>query len=471
MLICETNTQQQTRITNQALYQRLMQQPQAFGQREQAVDFLHQQLRQASSLASDLPDDIDALAQWSDAHVAKVGKGYHAYLQRRQAGGPREYFDNRSHALFYLQTIAPTKLVDGAWLYGLTRYWRDERFYPLIKTYVEELGEGQAPQNHVVLYSKLLEHQGCLNIENEADPLYLQGAIQLALGHYSADYLPEILGYNLGYEQPPLHMLITAYELKELGIDPYYFTVHITTDNASSGHARQAVDAVHRLAPAVGSKEVFYQRVKAGYQLNFLGPDSAELLASFDLYQQTVNMLEKKRFYGANMHSDFCRLEGKTVNEWLQAPGQMDAFLNTLIKTGWVKRGTDPQESRFWQLIGAENAKMAGVFSPYEAQLIYDWIADGWSGANVVPLPSAKVLAANARAQAATPGTLTGTSAATLSRHEGDPDYDLRQLQRKLNALPVEEKMDYLITLMAPHSHSTEAGLFATQLFWKHLCR
>lgn len=519
MLICETNPQQQTRVTHQALYQGLLRHPERSEQRDQAIDFLHQQLQQARVLASDLPKDIEALQQWSDAHVAKVGKGYQSYLQRRKAGGPREYFDNRSHALFYLQTIAPTKLVDGAWLYGLINHWREERFFPLIKTYVEELGEGLAQQNHVLLYQKLLERNGCLTHTNEADPLYLQGAIQLALGHYSAEFLPEILGYNLGYEQPPLHMLITAYELKELGIDPYYFTIHITTDNASSGHARQAVDAVHRLAPAVGSKQAFYERVKAGYQLNFLGPDSAELLASFGLYQQTVNMLENKRFYGANMHSDFCRLEGKTVNEWLQTPGHMDAFLNTLIKTGWVKRGTDPQQSRFWQLIGAENAKMAGVFSAYEAQLIYDWIADGWGGATVVPLHSAKVTAANARRQAArvtngagssdssasTTGSTTGSTSASktaspaaaqlsgarakalsrpaathssgsnaLSRHskqEGDPDYELRQLQRELNALPLDEKMNRLVALMAPHSHSTEAGLFATQAFWNQLCR
>jgi hypothetical protein len=57
-------------------------------------------------------------------------------------------------------------------------------------------------------------------------------------------FLPEVIGFNLGYEQLPLHLLITAYELKELHIDPYYFTLHITVDNADSGHAKQAVDAV-----------------------------------------------------------------------------------------------------------------------------------------------------------------------------------------------------------------------------------
>lgn len=484
MLICESNAQQSTPAYHD-LYQQLMRATHTsihsatpmsaptstLQQREQAIRFLRQQLQQASEMTSDLPCDISGLTAWSDAHVSKVGQGYQAYLQRRQAGGPREFFDNRSHALFYLQAIAPTKLVDGAWLYGLTRYWQDERFYPLIKTYIEELGEGQAQQNHVMLYTKLLERHGCVSDQIATDPLYLQGAIQLALGHYCEEFLPEIVGYNLGYEQPPLHMLITAYELQELGIDPYYFTVHITTDNASTGHARQAVDAVQRLAPAIGSTAEFYARVKAGYQLNALGPDSCALLASFDLYQQTVTMLENKRFYGLNMHSDRCRLAGKTINQWLQTSGQMDAFLNTLVKTGWVKRGADPQQSRFWQLIGAENAKMAGVFSSYEAQLIYDWIADGWSGTSVAPLPTAALLASNARAKLLD-STPSSTPAPELPhKAAGDPGFAAHQLQQELQRLPMNAKMERLIELMAPHLHSSEAGLLATRMYWKQLCR
>ena len=60
----------------------------------------------------------------------------------------------------------------------------------------------------------------------------------------ATEYLPEVIGYNLGYEQLPLHLLISSYELSELGIDPYYFTLHVTIDNASTGHAQKAVQAV-----------------------------------------------------------------------------------------------------------------------------------------------------------------------------------------------------------------------------------
>jgi hypothetical protein len=84
-------------------------------------------------------------------------------------------------------------------------------------------------------------------------------------GYHADQFLPEVIGFNLGYEQLPLHLLITAYELKELGIDPYYFTLHITVDNADSGHGRKAVEAVFDCDAPVGDSGDFYRRVRSGY--------------------------------------------------------------------------------------------------------------------------------------------------------------------------------------------------------------
>ncbi|MGM2755128.1 iron-containing redox enzyme family protein, partial [Bacillus cereus group sp. Bce019] len=91
----------------------------------------------------------------------------------------------------------------------------------------EELGDGMADKNHVKLYRELLARYGLDPVEDLPDDLYRQGLVQLALGWNAQQFLPEIVGFNLGYEQLPLHLLITAYELNELGIDPYYFTLHV----------------------------------------------------------------------------------------------------------------------------------------------------------------------------------------------------------------------------------------------------
>lgn len=62
--------------------------------------------------------------------------------------------------LYFLRAVAPTKLVDGAWLYGLLPHWRNARFADLVRTYVEELGEGAADENQVLIYRKLLSRHG-----------------------------------------------------------------------------------------------------------------------------------------------------------------------------------------------------------------------------------------------------------------------------------------------------------------------
>lgn len=447
---CDNDEQLDQALSAGALYEALLQQSGNAVQRQRGASFLRAQLERAAALDCDLPPDMQQLAAWVDQHCTQVGEGYAAYLEQRREGAPRRYFNSRSEALYYLQAIAPTKLVDGAWLYGLVRYWPDARFRPLITTYLEELGDGDAGLNHVVLYKTLLEKNGCTSQPGD-DSLYTQGAIQLALGHNCDEFLPEVIGYNLGYEQPPLHMLITAYELKELGIDPYYFTLHVTTDNASTGHARQAAEAVQRLAPT-GDADAFYQRVRAGYMLNEIGPDASSIRASFNIYQQTVSMLEAKSFYGRNMHSDYCRIEGKTVNEWLQTPGQIETFLQALIKRGWVKLNQDPEQSRFWQLIAGPRAKMSGVFSSFEMQLIYDWIAGNWQDRGAARPGVAKIPAVKpAQAQA--------------DSHAGSLDDARGRLQQELQDLPLPHKISRLTALMAPDCHTSPAGLEATRMF------
>jgi hypothetical protein len=116
------------------------------GELERAERFLSDQLTKADQLESDLPDSPDGLEAWMLAGVEQVGRQYREYLESRQAGGKRRYFRSHSHAMYFLKSVAPTKMVDGAWLYGLLPRWQDPRFDHLIQTYLEELGDGAARQ-------------------------------------------------------------------------------------------------------------------------------------------------------------------------------------------------------------------------------------------------------------------------------------------------------------------------------------
>ncbi|MBF8723990.1 iron-containing redox enzyme family protein [Pseudomonas guariconensis] len=353
-------------------YQALLQ-----GRCEDSAQWLAEQLDRADTLPDDLPTSAAQLDDWSARHAAKVARDHAAYLQARRQGAPRRYFANRAQALWFLQQVAPTKAVDGAWLQGLLHQWPDPRYHGLIRTYLEELGDGDPRCNHVLIYQRLLSRLGCLEPLPLAPERYLQGTVQLALGQNTEAFLPEVIGYNLGYEQPPLHLLITTHELAELGIDGHYFQLHVTIDNAASGHAHKAIQALRQLWPAEDG-EGFYQRVRRGYRLNDLGTDTPSLIASFDLEDELLAALERKRAFGQMMHSDHCRLQGRSINEWLSEADAMPGFLKALQGQGWVRRGEDPARSRLWKLIEGPAAAMFGVFSAYEKQLWHDWIANGW---------------------------------------------------------------------------------------------
>lgn len=449
--------------------------------RAAARDFLQQQLATAATLSSDFPEDMRLLPQVLHSSHEQTARAYRRYLSGRRAGQPRRYFSNRAHALYFLRTVAPTKLVDGAWLYGLLPRWSDRRIAPLIQTYLEELGCGHAAQNHVLLYQKLLARYGCDHWQDGPEDNFTQGAVQLALAGHADEFFPEVIGFNLGYEQLPLHLLITAYELNELEIDPYYFTLHVTIDNAASGHARKAVQCVQECMPRLGSKAEFYRRVGNGYRLNLVGRGTLEAIDSFDLEQELLQVLAAKAVTGARLHSDYCVIEGRPVSDWLMSPDSMSDLLRALQHADWIRRGESPQHSRFWHLLTDEQAPMFGVFSHYEQQLLQDWILND--------------LAAPAASQPSTPARVRTPSRfrtcprtgpvdiarllppggagikQLISHHAGQAPApgscdDVDALLRQLAGVNTPaDAFTALNGLLSPANHPTPAGLVATRIY------
>ena len=461
-----------------AVYRALSSGVPAGNDRAMARTFLEQQLKQARLLGSDLPDDTADMETWITGRSEAIGAEYNAYLKQRRDGAPRRYFTTKAHALFFLKHVAPTKLVDGAWLYGVLERWDDPDFRPLIQTYLEELGDGVPDKNHVVLYKKLLASHGCDQWQDVGETHFVQGAIQLALAYDAERFLPEIIGYNLGYEQLPLHLLITAYELNELGIDPYYFTLHITVDNGGTGHAFKAVQALQQLLPRCGDAAAFLRRVQDGYRLNDLGASTNSVIAEFDLEAELVHILAAKSVVGKNMHSDYCRVGGRGINDWLSDPRQIPAMLGELEKAGWIQRGQPADNSRFWRLIQSERAEMFGVFSAYEQQILADWIATVPGGAAA---PAARTPSFRARQRALDTLGLhhspRGGAARGIIRHHaahaanGGADDEgaigeLRQLELQVASMGNKQAaMRLLQSLMTPARHHSAVGLMATRLF------
>ena len=427
-----------------------------------------------------MPAEPRFLAAWLARGHEEVAGAYRRYLDERHAGAPRRFFRNRSHALHFLKSVAPTKLVDGAWLYGLLPRWADPRLAALTRIYLEELGNGVPSQHHVLLYRQLLAQHGCERWNEQGDGHYVQGAIQLSLAHHAAELLPEVIGFNLGYEQLPLHLPITAYELNELGIDPYYFSLHVTIDNASTGHARKALQCALDSLPRAGDAAAFYRRLMAGFKLNEVGMGTMEAIGSFDLEQELTAVLADKARIGAQLHSDYCRIAGRTVTEWLMLPGGMPEFLQALVGAGWIRRGAEPNESRFWRLLNDDKAPMFGVFDDYEQQLIRDWIVDAPGGAattdrarppNVNRFRRAAAHAGAPLRNASAPRVARGNVANVIRHHlaalpaDVADDEDVRVVAERLSSVDeAGTAMAALRGFLSPANHPSPAGLLAARI-------
>jgi hypothetical protein len=202
------------------------------------------------------------------------------------------------------------------------------------------------------------------------------------------------------------------------------------------------------------------------------------VIAEFDLDDELTGILAAKSMIGKNMHSDYCRIEGRTVNDWLSDPEQIPEFLRSLEKKGWIKRGQPAEGSRFWNLIHGDHAEMFGVFNTYEQQVLRDWIE---SASNVAPASSIaslpRVLSHRARqralnmpaAQAQRP---TGPRGVLRQHSSNDDDTgmgfgaELRLLEERLVSCgSKQESMAMLTKLMAPSVHHTAVGLMATRIF------
>lgn len=428
------------------LYDALLRTPEEYS--EAAARFLDEQLQAQVIGGGDLPGDPQRWPGWLAERARCSASEYAAYLSERRAGAPRRFFHSRIHALYFLQAVRPTKLVDGAWLYGALNHCDDPRALPLVHIYLEELGHGITARNHVLIYRQLLESLGCDTPLPLSDAHYLQGAVQLAFGYLADDYLPELLGYNLGYELPPLHLMITSHELRELGIDPRYFRLHVTIDNAGSGHGRKALAALNAYLPRLGDRESFLRRVQAGYRLNDAGLSCQQIIDGFDLHAELLEMLERKRPFAQRMHDDRARIGGLTVNQWLAAPGRMGEFLQALEDEGWLIRHAEPARSRLWRLVEGDEAAMFGVFTPHEKQLLHDWIAGDWHAP-----------------QAQSHWRGGGRLGASDAPARADFAAEERALLNELSGLSPRNRRHRLIALMAPHKHWTSAGLMATRIF------
>jgi hypothetical protein len=235
--------------------------------------------------------------------------------------------------------------------------------------------------------------------------------------------------------------------------------------------------------PVCGDSSDFYRRVSDGYRLNDLGANTLSVIEGFDINAALIEVFRSKASVGRNMHSDYCRVGGRTINDWLADVDGIPKFLGALEQAGWFTRGEPAENSRFWRLLQGERAEMFGVFNEYEQQVLRDWIAmpshpnPNNTPANNVRRDNVSTFRARKRAQdlnvshrnfeekrAGSRGSFS--SVVDLRDDLNDFSVDSKLLERKLADAPNKEAMmRLLIPLMSPANHHHPAGLMATRVF------
>lgn len=243
---------------------------------ERALSRARRAVTRRSLAAQDLwPFSAARLERWLEARLeAQIAPD-----APPPAGPGPEAVLERAEVVWLLTQLAPAALVDGAWLAGMAA--PAVAHLPvairLFQIYRDELGAGVPDQHHGNVMRRVLAAQGVtlpapesrafVELEELLDESFSTPALWLAIARLPTPALPELLGLNLAVE---LAGVGTTYEraarlLWRHGIDPIFFELHNSIDNADSGHTAWSAQALTEYVEGSAAPDAVWLRVWQGY--------------------------------------------------------------------------------------------------------------------------------------------------------------------------------------------------------------
>ncbi|KAF3141703.1 hypothetical protein TWF703_001725 [Orbilia oligospora] len=372
----------------------------------------------------------DALLEFQQKEDNKVMDMWEQYLARRRAKGPREMFSTREEAKWWLLQSSPVKYVDGAWLGHINKITTPFGLRRVVKNawqvLSEELGDGDLEKNHVYLYRQLMEAvEPGFPAGDDVDfidprhglneyGVWKAAIAQLLISLFPHQFLPEIIGFNMHYEAMALETLKVSKELKELGYDPYYFVLHISIDNADSGHTAIALETAMGYLELIQKRDGdaaakhTWKRIQAGYILskglptapicpkfktpNTVLPTERERFPRNSLEAEVIRIFKAKALVSQKIHCNSkVKFGGRTITEWL-IPNGLESqqhqiqFLDALSNAEpWIFKG-DSDKSRLMKELSWQG-RMFGSFTQSEVHAVKQWI-DSLGGNGFVSDPT-----------------------------------------------------------------------------------
>ncbi|HEU5027342.1 MAG TPA: iron-containing redox enzyme family protein [Spirillospora sp.] len=236
-------------------YRRLLQRDDSPAARGYALDYAREWLERSRTGIERMKSPP---RQWEPGTLRRWLRDQHDRHDEQFRAGESLAVPPRESVVDTFLQLAPLNLIDGGWLGGFTdhRHAVGDLGRVLFATYWDELGNGELPLNHPLIYRDLMREMGfdlppTASREFAEWPGFRDESFELpvywlALSRFPRTFLPETLGLNLAME---LSGVGGTYRrdraaLRTHGFSSRYADVHNTIDNVATGHSAWAVDAI-----------------------------------------------------------------------------------------------------------------------------------------------------------------------------------------------------------------------------------
>ncbi len=329
---------------------------------------------------------------WSNGKRYRIGRASDAVVRDR------------------LLQLAPFNLMDGVWLQSILQAGpSDEVKSRLFAIWADEVGNGHTRQNHSNVYQDLLRSQGMyLPPVTSRDFLELDIApgawrspvFQSTIGLFPQMFFPELLGMTLFLEWEATPTLQPAVRmLRNRGMNPLFYSLHVAIDNISEGHGAIAKDAVKifldekRESGGDQAVQENWRRIWNGYvtwatagfngegleerrllidrkAINVGTPEAPDCFPKWSTFHldRMIRMIRSKASAASQVHGSKM-LGGVLLNDLFARPTEL---LEKMIATKTVDV-ENPRRSRIFDLMSFEGP-MYQVFTEEETNIILDWL-------------------------------------------------------------------------------------------------
>lgn len=329
---------------------------------------------------------------WSNGKRYRVGRASDAVVRDR------------------ILQLAPFNLMDGVWLQGILQAGpSDEVKSRLFSIWADEVGNGQTSQNHSNVYQDLLRSQGMyLPPVTSREFLHLDLApgawrspvFQATIGLFPQMFFPELIGMTLFLEWEATPTLQPAVRmLRNRGMNPLFYSLHVAIDNISEGHGAIAKEAVKifleekREQGGDQAVQENWRRIWNGYvawatagfngegleerrllidkkTINIGTPEAPDCFPKWSTFyrDRMIRLIQTKASAASQVHGRRM-LGGVLLNDLFAKPEEM---LDKLIASKSVDVD-NPRQSKLFELMSFDGP-MYRVFSEEEKNVILDWL-------------------------------------------------------------------------------------------------